>query len=72
MSPIVRAIQRAEAAVVNIQGNKFVTTASSNGAGAKQEVNGMGTGVIIDPRGYIITNLHVVEDVSRIEVTLWL
>jgi serine protease Do len=70
MSPIVRAIQRAEAAVVNIQGNKFVTTASSNGAGAKQEVNGMGTGVIIDPRGYIITNLHVVEDVSRIEVTL--
>jgi serine protease Do len=70
MSPIVRAIQRAEAAVVNIQGNKFVTTASTNGAGSKQEVNGMGTGVIIDPRGYIITNLHVVEDVSRIEVTL--
>ena len=30
----------------------------------------MGTGVIIDPRGYIITNLHVVEDVGRIEVTL--
>lgn len=30
----------------------------------------MGTGVIIDPRGYIITNLHVVEEVNRIEVTL--
>jgi serine protease Do len=30
----------------------------------------MGTGVIIDRRGYIITNLHVVEDVGRIEVTL--
>ncbi len=30
----------------------------------------MGTGVIIDPRGYIITNLHVVQDVSKIEVTL--
>jgi serine protease Do len=70
VSPIVRAIQRAEAAVVNIQGNKTIANTSSNVANAKQEVNGMGTGVIIDPRGYIVTNLHVVEDVSRIEVTL--
>lgn len=70
VSPIVRAIQRAEAAVVSIQGNKVIATASSSGAGSKQEVNGMGTGVIIDRRGYIITNLHVVEDVGRIEVTL--
>jgi serine protease Do len=70
VSPIVRAIQRAEAAVVSIQGNKVIATASASGAGSKQEVNGMGTGVIIDRRGYIITNLHVVEDVGRIEVTL--
>ena len=70
VSPVVRAIQRAEAAVVSIQGNKVVATASASGTGSKQEVNGMGTGVIIDRRGYIITNLHVVEDVGRIEVTL--
>lgn len=70
MSPIVRAIQRAEAAVVNIQGSKTVAAPSATSPNAKQEVNGMGTGVIIDPRGYIITNLHVVEDVGRIEVTL--
>lgn len=70
VSPIVRAIQRAEAAVVSIQGNKVVATASASGTGSKQEVNGMGTGVIIDRRGYIVTNLHVVEDVGRIEVTL--
>jgi len=71
VSPIVRAIRSVEPAVVNIQGNKTISTATagSNGTG-KQEVNGMGTGVIIDPRGYIITNLHVVQDVSRIEVTL--
>jgi serine protease Do len=68
-TPIVRAIQRAEPAVVNIQGNKTITNTVS-GSVSKQEVNGMGTGVIIDPRGYIITNLHVVEDVARIEVTL--
>ncbi len=70
-SPVVKAIKNAEPAVVNIQGNKTInTTSSSSGAGGKQEVNGMGTGVIIDPRGYIITNLHVVQDVSKIEVTL--
>jgi serine protease Do len=30
----------------------------------------MGSGVIIDSRGYILTNQHVVQDVARIEVTL--
>ncbi len=71
VSPVVKAIKNVEAGVVNIQGNKTINTSApgSNGTG-KQEVNGMGTGVIIDPRGYIITNLHVVQDVSRIEVTL--
>ncbi|HEV3003921.1 MAG TPA: trypsin-like peptidase domain-containing protein, partial [Pirellulales bacterium] len=32
-------------------------------------VNGMGTGVIIDPRGYVMTNHHVVDGVKRISVT---
>jgi serine protease Do len=73
VSPVVRAIRNCEAAVVNIQGNKTVATAATTAGGVspgRQEVNGMGTGVIIDPRGYIITNLHVVQDVSNIEVTL--
>ncbi len=70
-SPVVKAIKNSEPAVVNIQGNKTInSTSSTPGAGGKQEVNGMGTGVIIDSRGYIITNLHVVQDVSKIEVTL--
>jgi serine protease Do len=30
----------------------------------------MGTGVVIDPRGYILTNHHVVDGVRRINVTL--
>ena len=69
-TPTVQAIRKAEPAVVNIQGNKMVTNASASGQSSKQEVNGMGTGVIIDRRGYIITNYHVVVEVSRIEVTL--
>ena len=66
MTDTVRAIRAAEAAVVNIEGNK----PSGKGAGEAQQVNGMGSGVIIDSRGYILTNQHVVQDVNRIEVTL--
>ncbi len=63
----VRAIQQAEPAVVNIEGNK---PAAPSGGNEGQLVNGMGAGVIIDSRGYILTNQHVVQDVSKIEVTL--
>ncbi|MBU6176046.1 MAG: trypsin-like peptidase domain-containing protein, partial [Planctomycetes bacterium] len=68
-TPIVQAIKKAEPAVVNIQGNKIVTN-TTNGVPTRQEVNGMGTGVIIDRRGLIITNYHVVDAVEKIEVTL--
>jgi serine protease Do len=70
-SPIVRAVQQARPAVVNIQGQKTVTgTAAVLGtAEGPREVNGMGTGVVIDPRGYILTNHHVVAGVRRINVT---
>ena len=30
----------------------------------------MGTGVVIDPRGYVLTNFHVVDGVRQINVTL--
>ncbi len=63
----VLAIQQAEPAVVNIEGNKPATASSGNEG---QLVNGMGAGVIIDSRGYILTNQHVVQDVAKIEVTL--
>lgn len=32
--------------------------------------SGSGSGVIIDPKGYILTNNHVIENAQRIEVTL--
>jgi serine protease Do len=63
----VLAIQQAEPAVVNIEGNK---PAAPSGGNEGQLVNGMGAGVIVDSRGYILTNQHVVQDVSKIEVTL--
>lgn len=69
MTPIVRAVQQAKDSIVNIHGHKTVAAVSSVGDSPRQ-VNGMGTGVVIDPRGYIVTNHHVVEGVRRIQVTL--
>jgi serine protease Do len=72
VTPIVRAVRDAAPAVVNIQGQKpVVDAAAPTGRGvATREVNGMGTGVVIDPRGYILTNYHVVDGVRQINVTL--
>ena len=68
-----RAVRAARPAVVNIQGQKVVAPAVQTAAGteAPRQVNGMGTGVVVDERGYIITNYHVVADVRRIQVTLY-
>jgi serine protease Do len=35
-----------------------------------QQVNGMGTGIVLDPRGYVVTNHHVVDEVQSLRVTL--
>ncbi len=72
MTPLVRAVAQARPSVVNIRGSKTVPEdAATASAGALQmkQVNGMGTGVVVDPRGYILTNYHVVQDVSQIRVT---
>ena len=33
-------------------------------------LEGQGTGVIVDEKGYIVTNNHVVEGAERVQVTL--
>jgi len=70
-TPLVKAIQRARGAVVNIRGEKYVRPAPDEAAPAdfSRRVSGMGTGVVIDQRGYIITNYHVVDGVREIQVT---
>jgi serine protease Do len=70
-TPIVTAVKRAQASVVNIHS---VKTAYDEGSvfGSRQgrKVNGMGTGIVIDPRGYIVTNNHVVAGVESLKCTL--
>jgi len=41
-----------------------------NGGGKSREMIGSGSGVIISSDGYIITNNHVIENASQLEVTL--
>jgi len=71
---VVKAYREASPSVVNIHGQKTIRATAAGFAGASpdsfRQVNGMGTGVVIDPRGYIVTNFHVVEDVADIRVTL--
>ena len=73
-TPIVDAVERAKLSVVNISSEKH--SASNNRWPFKPEesqrpkVSGMGTGVIVDPRGFILTNHHVVDKVQGIEVHL--
>ncbi|MEO0067744.1 MAG: trypsin-like peptidase domain-containing protein [candidate division WOR-3 bacterium] len=36
----------------------------------RQEVKSMGSGVIVDAKGYVVTNAHVVNNATKIKVTL--
>jgi serine protease Do len=69
---IVQAAENARDSVVNIHGQKMMSGDEDPLARgeAPHKVNGMGTGIVIDERGYIITNFHVVDGVTKIEVTL--
>lgn len=71
MTPQVKAVERARASVVNIHSER--TSRDRDlvfDGGAPRKVNGMGTGVIIDERGFIVTNQHVVAGVDSLRVTL--
>ncbi len=75
LTPTVLAVRNARTSVVSIKGQKTVTEPADSATAADssettRQVNGMGTGTIIDERGYILTNYHVVSDVHRLEVTL--
>jgi serine protease Do len=78
-SSVVIAIEKAKASVVNISSETLVQ-ARRRGAdrlfreffGAPSErrfvQNSLGSGVVIDPRGFVVTNYHVIARGSRVKV----
>lgn len=67
---LVKAVERVSNSVVNIHSEKTARDQPGYGQVAARKVNGMGTGIIIDERGYIVTNQHVVLDTDSLRVTL--
>ncbi len=68
---IVQAVKRIEPTVVNIDTvGRAHSEEDSNLPWMDQEVRGKGSGVVITPDGYIVTNSHVIDGASRIRVTL--
>ena len=69
-SHFVQVVQETSRSVVSIQGEKqYEVGKRSFGRDAQYDVfNGMGTGVVVDERGYIITNYHVVKGLLKLEV----
>ena len=59
-------VAKNEDAVVEI----VVSSASTGMFGQQQLTQGAGSGVIVNPNGYIVTNYHVIEGASSVKVTL--
>jgi serine protease Do len=73
-TPVVEAVEKVQPSVVSISSEKKAASTSrwpfSAEENSRPRVSGMGTGVILDGRGYILTNHHVVDKVQGIEVHL--
>ncbi len=70
-TPLVKAIETAKTAVVNIHTEKTATEADALfGTSSAKKITGMGAGIVVDPRGYVATNYHVVADVDVLDVSL--
>ncbi|MBS0204839.1 MAG: trypsin-like peptidase domain-containing protein [Planctomycetes bacterium] len=70
-TPEVCAVRRALPSVGNIHTEKSANLNSQNNIFATdkgRKINGMGTGIVVDERGYMVTNYHVIADVDTIRV----
>jgi len=82
LTPVVKAVRKVSPAVINIYTKKQITTSpfrSGDDEGVEdmpfyerrtRNVQSLGSGVIIDPRGYAVTNEHVVTKATEIYVQL--
>jgi serine protease Do len=85
-SPVVEVVEKAGPAVVNIRTEQIVKRRGNSlfgfgdsffddffrgfGPTRVYKTQSLGSGVIIDPRGYVLTNAHVIAQASKIYVAL--
>ncbi|HKV10000.1 MAG TPA: trypsin-like peptidase domain-containing protein [Thermoanaerobaculia bacterium] len=72
-TPLVQAIERVSPAVVNISAEATVREADPFFGlffGGERQAQSLGSGLIVDRNGIVVTNAHVIEGASRITVTL--
>ena len=70
---VVEVYDKVKASVVNIHSERTIAAPADDPFRQPvqpQRVNGMGTGIVLDPRGFILTNYHVVDDVNSLRVRL--
>jgi serine protease Do len=71
---VVDVYEKVKGSVVNIHSERTVAAPADDPFARQpvqpQRVNGMGTGIVLDPRGYVLTNYHVVDDVHSLRVRL--
>lgn len=65
---VVGVAQKVGPSVVKV--TSYGTARSWYGRGAAEVALGSGSGFIIDARGYVVTNQHVIDRATRVEVTL--
>jgi serine protease Do len=73
-TPVVAVVEKVAPAVVNISAESTVREADPFfglfGMGAERPAQSLGSGLIIDRNGIVVTNAHVIDGASRITVTL--
>lgn len=69
MADFTEAANKSIHAVVHVK-NMAITRSPFSGSRAGIALQGTGSGVIISPDGYIVTNNHVIQNASKIQVTL--
>jgi len=73
-TPVVAVVEKVAPAVVNISAQSTVREADPFfgmfGLGTERQAQSLGSGLIIDRNGIVVTNAHVIEGASKITVTL--